>query len=328
MQPAPLPDAARYARDAAEAMGATFEDLDQGGGYLFRIAKGGRAILSGAFGVCTYPVNGATPYTIARDKSHAKSVLRAARLPVIPGELFFAHKRRVKMRGEGREVEDACRFAKTLGFPVFCKPNTGGRGNYAEIIEDVAELSDYAKRVSADFESFLIEPVLAGEEHRVLVQDGAPVFWSRKSPAMLVGDGLTSLSALLDRLNASLEGSGVSPARPAAVLAAGWRLEDVLAEGERLFLPGRRNLSASGAVEHISEDMPAPLARFACAAADAIGLRVAAIDLFDLSPSGDLSDLVIIEVNGNPGLHALELAGRQDLIRAIWTRMLTGLLED
>ena len=31
----PVPDSARYAKDAAEAIGARFEDLDDGDGYLF-----------------------------------------------------------------------------------------------------------------------------------------------------------------------------------------------------------------------------------------------------------------------------------------------------
>lgn len=42
-----LPDSARYAKDAAEAIGAVFEDLDQGAGYLFRISKNRRFVLGG-----------------------------------------------------------------------------------------------------------------------------------------------------------------------------------------------------------------------------------------------------------------------------------------
>ena len=59
----------------------------------------------------------------------------------------------------------------------------------------------------------------------------------------------------------------------------------------------------------------------AIAAVAAVGLRVGAVDLFDQSSSGDFSDLVVIEVNGNPGLRTLELAGREDLIRTIWISM-------
>ncbi|MEZ5938990.1 MAG: hypothetical protein R3C52_12370 [Hyphomonadaceae bacterium] len=322
-----LPDAARYAMDAAHAIGAAFEDLDNGGGYLFRIARGERSVLSGAYGVCTYPVNGATPYTIARDKSHAKSVLRAAGLPVIHGGLFFAHKRRVQMRGPGREVEDAAAFAAQLGYPVFCKPNAGGRGNLAELVPDEAALFDYAERAARDFESFLVEEVVTGDEHRVVVQDGEGVFWSAKLPAILEGDGASTLEQLLGRHNAALDGSGVSPVALNVLDAAGLDRGATPARGERIALPGRRNLSAAGGVETISETVPPPLLALARAATQAIGLRVSAVDIFDRSPERDLSDLVIIEVNGNPGLRTLETAGRMDIIRALWTRMLTELLE-
>ena len=45
-----LPDPARYAMDAAAAIGAQYTDLDNGGGYLFRISKNGREIVAGAGG--------------------------------------------------------------------------------------------------------------------------------------------------------------------------------------------------------------------------------------------------------------------------------------
>jgi glutathione synthase/RimK-type ligase-like ATP-grasp enzyme len=51
-------------------------------------------------------------------------------------------------------------------------------------------------------------------------------------------------------------------------------------------------------------------------------LRVSGIDLFDTSPARDLSSLVVIEVNANPGIQSLESIGRDDLIDAIWTTVL------
>src|SRR5689334_21275922 len=135
----PVPDLTRYARDAAEAIGARFEDLDNGGGYLFRIVKDGRSVLGGGGNVCGYPVNSAVAYTISRDKAHTKAVLAASGLPVIPGGLFFAHRRRAALRTPGREAENAAVYAATLGYPVFCKPNLGSRGTFAEIIGDETE---------------------------------------------------------------------------------------------------------------------------------------------------------------------------------------------
>jgi cyanophycin synthetase len=326
MTAAPLPDAARYAMDAARAIGATFEDLDHGGGYLFRVSRGGRSVLAGAFGVCSYPVNGATAYTIARDKSHTKSVLRAANIPVIEGGLFFAHQRRVALRGPGREVADAIAFAARLGFPVFCKPNTGGRGNLAEIIASPADLEDYARRIASDFESFLVERLIEGDEHRIFVQAGRATYHSTKSPPILIGDGRSTARALLSASNALLAGSGVSPTPESVLHQAGISPDAIPAAGARIALPGRRNLSAEGGVEHVSLTPPHPLANIALAATSVIGLDIAAVDLFDISTKRDLSDLVVIEVNGNPGLRTLELAGRTDVIRRIWTDMLETLL--
>jgi D-alanine-D-alanine ligase-like ATP-grasp enzyme len=316
------PDAARYAMDAARTIGAAYTDLDNGGGYLFRVSRGGRQVIAGAGGVSSFPINSATAFTLSRDKSHTKTVLREAGLPVIPGGLFFAHRLREGLRGPGREVEDACAFAAKLGYPVFAKPNQGSRGNFAEIVSDDAGLRDYAERVAPEFESFLIEPVIRGAEHRVLVHDGRPLFHAMKDAPSLPGDGQRTLSALLDAMNAELRAIGVSP-YPASVMKLVEQAPDTVpGPGERIALPGRRNLSAIGEIESFSSTTPDVLASMAAKAVAALGLRIGAADIFDTSAAGDLSDLVIIEVNGNPGLKTLELAGRMDIIRNIWTSML------
>ena len=321
----PIPDSARYARDAAEAIGARFEDLDGGQGYLFRISRNARSVLGGGGNVCAYPVNSATAYTISRDKAHTKTLLAAHGVPIIPGALFFAHDRRIALRAPGREAADAISHAEAHGYPVFCKPNNGSRGAYAEIVSSTDALRDYIARLAADFESFLMEPVLAGTEHRVFIQDGRPIFHSTKSAPVLVGDGASTLEQLLAALNHLVRQDGVS-ALPVSVLGSR-DPQSVPPAGVQIALPGRRNLSAAGAIESVSELAPAALARPALAAVQALGLNIGAVDMFDLSPARDFTDIVVIEVNGNPGLRTLELAGRGDLIRTIWTNMLNACLD-
>jgi glutathione synthase/RimK-type ligase-like ATP-grasp enzyme len=282
---------------------------------------------AGAGGISSFPINSATAFTLSRDKAHTKSVLRSVGLPVIEGGLFFAHRLRAGLRGPGREVDDARTFAAKLGYPVFAKPNQGSRGNFAEIVSDDDALEDYAKRVSVEFESFLVEPVMRGSEHRVLIHDGAVVFHAMKQAPALVGDGRRTMQTLLYQLNLELEGTGVSPWPLSVFRVAGRDPGSVPAKDERILLPGRRNLSAIGEIESFSDTAPPILATLAARAVEALGLRIGAVDTFDLSPKGDLSRLVIIEVNGNPGLKTLELAGRSDLIRKIWVAMLSELLE-
>lgn len=311
-----IPEFTRYAREAAAAIGATFEDIDGGRGYLWRVSRGQRNVLGGGGGVCAYPINSAVAYTISRDKSHTKSALTAAGLPVIPGGLFFAHTLRAGLRDGGREIADAVAFAERMGFPVFCKPNAGSRGDFAEIIPNGDAMHAYAARLAPHHESFLVEPLIRGAEHRVLVKDGRVVFHATKTSPTVIGDGRTSIAGLVAAMDKATLAAGVSTS------AISGRLPDfVPAAGERIALLGRRNLSAAGGIETASEHAPAPLGALAVAAVEAIGLRIGAVDLFDLSSAGDSSNLLIIEINGNPGLRTLELAGRNDLIRAIWTSM-------
>jgi cyanophycin synthetase len=310
-----IPEFTRYAREAAAAIGATFEDIDGGRGYLWRVSRGNRFVLGGGGSVCAYPINSAVAYTISRDKSHTKSVLSAAGLPVISGGLFFAHTLRAALRDTGREVADAAAFAARLGFPVFCKPNAGSRGDFAEIIPDEAAMHAYAARLAPHHESFLVEPLVHGTEHRILVKDGRVVFHAVKASPEIIGDGRTSIAALAAALDRN-----AAPGVSAAAITS-HRPDYVPAPGERIALPGRRNLSAAGGIETVSEQAPPPLAALALSAVEALSLRIGAVDLFDLSSAGDSSDPVIIEVNGNPGLRTLELAGRDDLIRAMWASM-------
>jgi len=321
-----IPDPARYAREAAALLGADYEDLDRGEGYLFRISRGSASVLIGAGAICSFPVNSATAVAVARDKSHTASALSAAGIPSIPGRLFFIHRRRAGLRGPGRERGDALAYARGVGFPVFCKPNTGARGNFAEVISSPENLAEYMERASVDFESILVQPVISGVEHRVLLFDEKIVFHAIKASPALLCDGVSNAREILNRLNSELGRSGLS-AYPETVLAlAGFSPEDIPQANTRISLPGRRNLSADGDIAHFSTEAPAVLAELGRRAARCIGLRVAAIDLFDRSARQDLSDILIIEVNGNPGLRTLELAGRSDLISELWTRMLEEIL--
>src|SRR5262249_29518974 len=93
-------------------------------------------------------------------------------------------------------------------------------------------------------------------------------------------------------------------------------LDAVPAKGERLDIPGRMNLSAGGTM--VLADAPSDRAvALARQAAPALGLRVAAVDMF-IDIGGDPDAIEIIEVNSNPSIRMLENADRGDLILKIW----------
>lgn len=321
------PDQARYARLAAERLGVEFRDLDRGNGYIFAVVANGRQFLSGGGGICSYPINNATSHTIARDKAHTKSILSQHGLPVVPGCHFFLTDDYARLRNPGNEPADAGRYAETLGFPVFCKPLTGGRGNFAEVIRDAAELRDYMARVNTRYDAFLIERFTLGDEYRILVHNGAAIFRVTKGEPCIRADGRQSVAQLLSGLNDELQGTGVSRYTEASLERSGFALDDVPPAGTTIRLIGRRNLGALGAIESVDISVPPPLAQLAVSACRALTLRLGAVDLFDLSPAHDLSQLVVIEVNSNPTLVALERAGHLDLIVGLWTSMIREALE-
>jgi glutathione synthase/RimK-type ligase-like ATP-grasp enzyme len=316
------PDHTRYAQLAAVELGLDFVDLDEGNGYLFSVRGNGKNLLSGAGNICSYPVNSAPSYTISRDKAHTKRALAQSGVATIEGQHFFLTSSHAALRNPGHEYHDAFKYAASLGFPVFCKPLAGSRGDFAEIVSTITQLREYLGRVVKRYDAILIERLMRGDEYRVLIFDRAPVYYVAKSQPTLQPDGRSSLRSLLLQLNKELEGTGVS-AYPLSCLAeSGYEIDDVPPAGRDVKLAGRRNLSALGGVDLFDTIVPAELSRIATESCDALGLRLGAVDIFDASAVSDLSQLIVIEVNGNPMLRAVEEAGRLDLIISVWKRML------
>ena len=122
----------------------------------------------------------------------------------------------------------------------------------------------------------LIQPIIEGVEHRIFLLDDDALFCARKHPPFVRGDGVHTLRELLSAHNDALRAHGLSPVSP----GEGDRsLDAVPAKGEQRAIPGRMNLSAGGTM--VLEPQPSQKAvAMARAASRALGLRVAAVDLF------------------------------------------------
>lgn len=306
---------ARYAKRAAEACGYGFRSLDGADGYLFEVRDGARVATFAAGAGTPYALNDARGASIARDKAFCAEVLRQAGVPVLPGRMFFVTSRWADMRSPGREPEDASAFAATAEYPLFCKPLAASNGLYAEVIESSEAFDDYLTRVSREHFAILVQPYVRALEHRVFVLNGRALFSYRKLSPHVIGDGRRSLAELVAAMPRESE---APPLKPRGRNSRGHLLAgtDVPAAEEAILLEGPANRAAGGGADGVRDGAPDQMARVALAAADAIGLRLAAVDLFDLS--GDGVDLAIIEVNSNPMIATLEESGRWDMIIEIW----------
>jgi glutathione synthase/RimK-type ligase-like ATP-grasp enzyme len=312
-KPGFYPDQSIYAAFACAEFGLEFRDLDGGSGLLFSVASRDKSLHFGAGRCAWYPQNNATAATLASDKYFTNKILQQAGVPTIDGEYFFLHDRHRAHRPAGHERDDALAHFRALGASAFVKPLTGSRGDFAQTVHGEAAFIRYLDDVSAYYDSVLVQPIIDGVEYRIFLLDDDAVFCARKHPPFVRGDGLRSLRELLSAHNDALRARGLSPVAPDV---ADPSLEAVLAKGEQRDIPGRMNLSAGGTM--VLEAPPsAKVVTLATAATRALGLRVAAVDLF-VNIGGDPDAMTIIEVNSNPSIRLLEQSDRGDLILKIW----------
>jgi glutathione synthase/RimK-type ligase-like ATP-grasp enzyme len=307
------PDQSVYAEFACAEFGLAFRDIDGGTGLVVSVASDAKRVHFGAGRCSWYPQNNATAATLASDKYFTNVILEGAGVPTLGGEYFFLHDRHRAHRAAGHERDDAlAHFQKKLDGAAFVKPLLGSRGDFAMAVHGEASLVRYLDEVSHYYDAILMQPIVAGIETRVFLLDEEVVYAARKYPPQLVGDGVRPIRDLLAAHNTALRSRGLSAVAPGREVA----LDGVLAEGERCDLAGRMNLSAGGTM--VLEAAPSPAASsLARKAAAALGLRVAAVDLFT-DIAGDPLAAAVIEVNSNPSIRLLEQSGRGDLILKIW----------
>lgn len=298
---------------------------------MFEVRAGARRAVIACGSASPYALNSAAAMSLARDKGFAALALTHAGVPTIPGELFFVHDRHAPFRSPGRERADALKAAAGFAYPVFCKPVSGSRGDFAEIVTGPEAFSAYLERAGSRNDAILVQPFLRGTEHRVIVLEGRALCAYEKAPPTVSGDGRATLAELVAAARAAGKPTTATLAAPEAALAAGedgatYRAGDILPAGARVRLLGAQNRSAGGDARAVLAPAPAPLAQIGEAAAAALGLTFSGVDVFDLSPAGDLSDLMVIEANASPALMTLEAFGRMDLILEIWTANLKAAL--
>lgn len=321
-----------FARAAARC-GWRIEMLDPFTGHAARIHDGARSVLIGAGSSYSYPINPVPAATLARDKAHAAQILRTAGHRVPEGRLFFLHPAYRDLRPAGQELSDAARYAAQLGYPVFVKPNTGARGDGVELIANAEALPHHLKTIAVRYFAALIQRPVAGAEYRLFVADGRVRFSHRRARAVLLGDGVQTVRALLDAANTALEAKRLTPVATtpeqnpvlaAGMAAVGIGVDDVPVPGQALPYMARGNLSAGGRPEAFTTEHPPTVHTAAAAVADALDLRVAGVDVLTTAPLANAAAWTVLEVNANPGLTAPEAMGKPELAITIVTDILTA----
>ncbi len=239
---------------------------------------------------------------IAQDKDDTRRVLESVGLPVPMGYT-------------ATRLEQAIALAEEIGYPVLLKPLDANHGRgISGRLDDSNHVARAWPIVREYGDRVVVERFVEGRDHRVLVVDGRVVAVAERVPAHVVGDGTSTVRALIEAANANpLRGRGHSKVLTQLPLdeltgeflaTTGHALNSVPPRGECVMLRATANLSTGGtSVDRTDQIHPDNVT--ACQmAAGIVGLDIAGIDVLtnDISVPFRENGAVIVEVNASPGL--------------------------
>ena len=239
---------------------------------------------------------------LACDKEGTKRILRDSGVPVPRGTTIRSPK----------YLEEA--IAEVGGFPIVIKPLSGnhGRGITIDVLtfKEAIAAFDMAQEVS---EEVIIERFHTGRDHRILVINGKFVAVAERVPANVTGDGISSISQLIEITNQDpRRGDGhdnvltrieIDRTSLDVLARQGFTLESVLPKDQICYLKATANLSTGGVSVDRTDEIHPENVWLAERVARIIGLDIAGIDMVteDISLPVRQVDGAIVEVNAAPG---------------------------
>lgn len=239
---------------------------------------------------------------LVADKDETKALLAKAHIPVPKGEVVS-------------DEEALKETLKRISLPVVIKPVTGnhGRGVTTNIQTEEKALTAFRLAKTID-EDVIVERFLEGFDYRFLVINYKLVAVAKRTPAMVMGDGVSSVNELIIQTNNDPNrGDGhektltkivVDDITKKILADKKITLETVLPMGEILLLKDTANISTGGTSRDVTDLVhPANILMAERIARimnlDICGLDIVAKDI-DLPITNEIGG--VVEVNACPGL--------------------------
>lgn len=240
---------------------------------------------------------------LACDKEDTKYLLEQAEVEVPRGDII---------RRES-SLEEACNY---VGFPLVIKPIDGnhGRGITVDIqnYDEALEAFRHAKESSRSG-AIIVEKFIKGEDYRILVINNRLVAAAKRTPAHVIGDGKSTIQELVDEVNKDpRRGYGhenvltqitINELTKTIIKDAGYTVDSVIPEGERMILKDTANLSTGGTAEDVTDIVHPANVSMCERISKIIDLDICGIDIMTTDISRPLSETggAVLEVNAGPG---------------------------
>ncbi len=230
------------------------------------------------------------------DKRVTRRIMRRAGVRVARGALA----------AEG-DLDEARALLRDAG-EVVVKPARGEQGRGITVGVSDEEGLERAVAVALQFcPDVLVEELVPGQDLRVVVIDRQVVAAAVRRPAEVIGDGRHAVADLVRSTSRRRERATGGESRiplddttTAVVAEAGYAMDDVPPNGERVPVRRTANLHTGGTIEDVTDRLHPEIGEAAVRAAEALGIPVTGIDF--LVPAVDGPEYVFIEANERPGL--------------------------
>ncbi|WP_310426046.1 hypothetical protein [Chamaesiphon sp. VAR_48_metabat_135_sub] len=331
MQP---PFVSKLLQEIAAELGAIVElDRDFGAVGEIIFSNGKKHLFSNT----SFNINPAAAVEIARDKGYTKYFLSKYGLSVPIGKTFFADRLLPKLRKYSNfcDINRACIYANSLGFPIFVKPNNLSQGILVRKVYDEDELRKVANKIFQIADVILIEAACIGRDYRIVVFGDEIIAAYERCPLTIVGDGRSTIEELLiqQRQTSQTQNSlgnnidfydfGIW----GKIAREGFDKSTVLLPEYSLSMLDNANLSTGGKAIDITETLHASCRDLAISAARILGLQLCGVDIICANAAAELLEYWILEVNGAPGLDNYASIGSKQAqrVRLLYKSMLQHL---
>lgn len=239
---------------------------------------------------------------LAGDKEETKLMLADVGLPVPRGFLVYSEDELKKKVGR-------------IKFPIVIKPLDGnhGRGVSTNIktLEEAVVAFQMAKKIS---ETVIVEEYVVGDDYRFLLVNFKLIAIAMRTPAMVIGDGVSSIEKLINKVNEDpdrgddsehvLAPIKVDEITNKILAKQQLTLQSVLPHGQKLILKDTANISTGGTSTDVTDIVHPANIFLAERVARLFNLDICGIDILasDITVPLTRDTGTIIEVNAGPGV--------------------------
>lgn len=285
-----------------------------------------------------FNINNLGTVEIARDKGYAKFFLKKFGYKTIKGQTFYKKELNDSLNKNKRGIEQGLSYAKKLGFPVIVKPNNLSQGSLVGKIYNAHDYYALARKIFTKTPVLLIEEYCPGNDYRIVVLDNQVISAYQRIPLNIIGDGKSTIKKLLEKKQKYFARTG----RDTIIKLDDFRLimnlkqrrlsfNSIIPENKIIYLLDNANLSTGGDAIDVTKKIHHDFTKLAINITKDMGLRLCGVDLITKDIiTQKLSDYVIIEINGAPGLDNYAAMGKEQnkIVENLYLKILKALEKD